>query len=84
MENQNQVVTQPRKTIRQRVSAGLAVAGGTALAVPAFAMPTAEQITGPIEGTSALVDAAGGSLITVIVGMVAFALIIGMLMRKGK
>lgn len=78
------VAVQPKKTIRQRVSQGLAVATGTALAVPAFAMPTAADITAPIESTSALVDATGGSLITVIVGMVAFGLIIGMLMRKGK
>lgn len=84
MEKQTLVVTQPRKTIRQRVSQGLAVAGGTALAVPAMAMPTADTITKPIESTSALVDATGGALIAVIVGMVAFGLIIGMLMRKGK
>lgn len=78
------VLVQPKKTVRQRVSQGLAVATGTALAVPAFAMPTAETITGPIEATSALVDSTGGALISVIVGMVAFGLIIGMLMRKGK
>lgn len=78
------VAVQPKKTVRQRVSQGLAVATGTALAVPAMAMPTAETITAPIEATSALVDSTGGSLISVIVGMVAFGLIIGMLMRKGK
>ena len=78
------VAVQPKKTIRQRVSQGLAVATGTALAIPAMAMPTADIITAPIESTSALVDSTGGALISVIVGMVAFGLIIGMLMRKGK
>lgn len=78
------VAVQPKKTVRQRVSQGFAVVTGTALAVPAFAMPTPETITAPIEATSALVDSTGGALISVIVGMVAFGLIIGMLMRKGK
>lgn len=84
MENQLTVVVQPKKTVRQRVSQGLAVAGASALTITANAMPTAESITAPIESTSALVDSTGGALITVIVGMVAFGLIIGMLMRKGK
>lgn len=84
MENQLTVVVQPKKTVRQRVSQGLAVAGASVLTITANAMPTAESITKPIESTSALVDSTGGALITVIVGMVAFGLIIGMLMRKGK
>ena len=84
MENQLTVVVQPKKTVRQRVSQGLAVAGASVLTITANAMPTAESITAPIESTSALVDSTGGALITVIVGMVAFGLIIGMLMRKGK
>ena len=70
-----------KKTIRQRVSHGLAGATAT---TSAFALPTADMITKPITDTSALVDSTGGALITVIVGMVAFGLIIGMLMRKGK
>lgn len=84
MENSLKVVVQPKKTVRQRVSQGLAVAGASVLTITANAMPTAESITAPIESTSALVDSTGGALITVIVGMVAFGLIIGMLMRKGK
>lgn len=84
MENQLTVVVQPKKTVRQRVSQGLAVAGASVLTITANAMPTADSITKPIESTSALVDSTGGALITVIVGMVAFGLIIGMLMRKGK
>lgn len=84
MTKQVAVITQPKKTIRQRVSAGLAVATGTALAVPAMAMPSADQITAPITEVTGLVDTTGGAIIGVVVGMLAFALIIGMLMRKGK
>lgn len=77
------VVTHPKKTIRQRVAQGLAVAGGTALAVPAFAFD-ASLITQPIKDAQASVDTAGGSMLTLAVGVMVIGVIIGMVFRKGK
>lgn len=76
-------VQQPKKTFRRRVAQSLSVvAGGSA--VSAFALPSAESITQPIQEATGLVDATGGAIIAVAVGMLAFGLIIGMIMRKGR
>ena len=82
MKNQL-VVAQPKKTIRQRVAQGLAVAGGTALAVPAFAFD-ATLITAPLTEAGATVDTAGGAMLTLAVGVMVIGVIIGMVFRKGK
>lgn len=50
----------------------------------ALAAPDGAAIATEIDGISAVVDQAGSSMITVFVGMMVFAVIIGMIMRKGK
>ena len=77
------VVAQPKKTIRQRVAQGLAVAGGTALAVPAFAFD-ATVITEPLAEAGKTVDTAGGAMLTLAVGVMIVGVVIGMVFRKGK
>lgn len=82
MKNQL-VVAQPKKTIRQRVAQGLAVVGGTAMAVPAFAFD-ATLITAPLTEAGKTVDTAGGAMLTLAVGVMIVGVVIGMVFRKGK
>lgn len=82
MKNQL-VVARSRKTIRQRVAQGLAVFGGTALAVPAFAFD-ATLITEPLTEAGKTVDTAGGAMLTLAVGVMIVGVVIGMIFRKGK
>lgn len=81
--NNQLVVAKQKKTIRQRVSQGLAVVTGTALAVPAFAFD-ATVITEPLAEAGKTVDTAGGAMLTLAVGVMIVGVVIGMVFRKGK
>lgn len=50
----------------------------------ALAAPDVESITTAIDGVGANVDAVGGAFMTVLVGIAAFGLILGMISRKGR
>lgn len=82
MENQL-VVVKPKKTIRQKVSAGLAVAGTALVTAPAMAFD-ASIITAPIQEGQAAVDTAGGAILGLAVGVMIIGVIIGLVFRKGK
>lgn len=82
MKNQL-VVVQPKKTIRQKVAAGLAVAGTALVTAPAMAFD-ATLITTPLTEAGATVDTAGGAMLTLAVGVMVVGVIIGMVFRKGK
>lgn len=57
---------------------------GLAGSTYALAAPDGAAIATEIDGISAIVDQAGGSMVTVFVGLMVFAVIIGMIARKGK
>ena len=77
------VLVQRKKTIRQKVAAGLAVAGTALVTVPAMAFD-ASIITAPIQEGQAAVDTAGGSILGLAVGVMIIGVIIGLVFRKGK
>ena len=83
--NKQLVVVQPKKTIRQKVSAGLAVAGTALVTAPAMAFD-ASIITAPapIQEGQAAVDTAGGAILGLAVGVMIIGVIIGLVFRKGK
>ena len=65
----------------KKFGAGAVGVGASALAVAA---PDPATITSGIESATPVVDAAGGSMISVFIGLMVFSIIIGMLLRKGK
>lgn len=65
----------------QKFGAGAVGAGASAFAVAA---PDAAAIADQIGATDAVVDSAGGAMIAVFVGIMIFAIIVGMIARKGK
>ena len=81
--NKQLVVVRPKKTIRQKVAAGLAVAGTALVTAPAMAFD-ASIITAPIQEGQAAVDTAGGSILGLAVGVMIIGVIIGLVFRKGK
>ena len=81
--NKQLVVVQSKKTIRQKVAAGLAVAGTALVTAPAMAFD-ASIITAPIQEGQAAVDTAGGAILGLAVGVMIIGVIIGLVFRKGK
>lgn len=81
--NKQLVVVQPKKTIRQKVAAGLAVVGTALVTAPAMAFD-ASIITAPITEGQAAVDTAGGAILGLAVGVMIIGVIIGLVFRKGK
>lgn len=81
--NNQLVVAQPKKTIRQKVAAGLAVAGTALVTAPAMAFD-ATLITEPLTEAGKTVDTAGGAMLTLAVGVMIVGVVIGMVFRKGK
>lgn len=81
--NKQLVVVQPKKTIRQKVSACLAVAGTALVTAPAMAFD-ASVITAPIKEGQAAVDTTGGAILGLAVGVMIIGVIIGLVFRKGK
>ena len=81
--NKQLVLVQPKKTIRQKVAAGLAVAGTALVTAPAMAFD-ASIITAPIAEGQAAVDTAGGAILGLAVGVMIIGVIIGLVFRKGK
>lgn len=79
--NENVVVESRGKTALKRAGVlGL----GASLTSMAMAAPDAAAITAGIEGAGTTVDATGGSMITLFIGLMVFSVIIGMILRKGK
>lgn len=50
----------------------------------ALAAPDADSITTAINEVGTTIDTVGGAMITLFIGMMVFAVIIGMVARKGK
>ena len=69
------------KKFGSKVAVGSAALG---TGVVAMAAPDATAISTEIGSISDIVDAAGGAMVTVFVGLMVFAVIIGMIARKGK
>lgn len=67
--------------VAKKFGAGAVGAGASAFAVAA---PDAAAIAEQIGATDAVVDSAGGAMIAVFVGIMIFAIIVGMIARKGK
>lgn len=65
----------------KKFGAGAGAAVGTTMAMAA---PDSASIVTAIEGVETTIDAVGGSMVTVFVGLMVFAIIIGMIARKGK
>lgn len=65
----------------KKFGAGAGAAVGTTMAMAA---PDTGEITAAIKGVETTIDATGGAMITVFVGLMVFAIIIGMIARKGK
>lgn len=79
--NENIVVESRGKVGLKRASAfGL----GTGLTSMAMAAPDATAIVTAIDGVGTTIDAVGGSMVTIFIGLMVFAVIIGMIARKGK
>lgn len=57
---------------------------GASLTSFAMAAPDSAAIVTAIEGVETTIDTVGGSMVTVFVGLMVFAIIIGMIARKGK
>ena len=68
-------------TAAKKFGAGFAAATGTTLAMAA---PDTAAIVTAIKGVETTIDTVGGSMVTVFVGLMVFAIIIGMIARKGK
>ena len=67
--------------VAKKFGAGAAAAVGTTMAMAA---PDTAAITAAINGDETTIDATGGAMITVFIGLMVFAIIIGMIARKGK
>lgn len=70
-----------RMNVVKKFGAGFAAATGTTLAMAA---PDSAAIVTAIKGVETTIDTVGGSMVTVFVGLMVFAIIIGMIARKGK
>lgn len=57
---------------------------GAGLTSMAMAAPDAAAITAAIADTGTTVDATGGAMVTLFIGLMVFGVIIGMIARKGK
>ena len=83
METSNVVAVQEKTTIRKRINQSAFAVGSLVLAAPAFAIDST-LVTEPIKAAEATVDAAGGAMLTLAVGVMVIGVIIGMVFRKGK
>lgn len=77
-EKQSKILTRANVS-KYGIGAVASVAAGSALAIP-----DASAISQKIGEGETIVDTVGGSIITVVVGMMVFGLIVGMIFRKGK
>lgn len=89
------VVVQEKRGFFSRVgtsfknsAAAVVVATATAfgVAVPTIAMaaPDTAELVAAIGGVETTIDAVGGGMVTIFVGLMVFGIIIGMIARKGK
>ncbi|AXH73442.1 MAG: coat protein B [Inoviridae sp.] len=76
------VVVESRGKVALKRAGVFGLAGG--LTSFAMAAPDAAAITEAISGVETTIDATGGAMVTLFIGLMVFGVIIGMIARKGK